>query len=161
MIRTAKLSDAKGIAKVHVETWQKSYAELLPSEFLSRLNIAQKITNWELQIKDEYTNISVYKKDGLIRGFIAGGCCRDEDLKDYSEVYAIYVSPTYQSQGIGKVLMSDFLKSNSKPISLWVLSDNENSIGFYISKGFVADGSTKSFSISGENFEESRYIFEY
>ncbi|WP_339225713.1 hypothetical protein NYE80_30300 [Paenibacillus sp. FSL H7-0357] len=37
IIRESKISDAKGIAKVHVDCWRTTYRNIMPDEFLEKL----------------------------------------------------------------------------------------------------------------------------
>ena len=41
-IRRAKLDDAPGIAKVHVESWRTTYKGIIPNDFLNNLSYEAK-----------------------------------------------------------------------------------------------------------------------
>ena len=88
-IRKATLSDAEGIAKVHVDSWKTTYPGLIPDAII-RANTYQKrveswrskLENWELDRKSRtsqtYVAISDHNfsddiKAGQIIGFIFGG----------------------------------------------------------------------------------------
>jgi hypothetical protein len=49
IVREAKVTDAEGIAKIHVETWQHAYREQLPDAFLDSLSIKEKQKFWEIE----------------------------------------------------------------------------------------------------------------
>lgn len=41
-IRRAKLDDAQGIAKVHVNSWRTTYKDIIPNDFLDNLSVEQR-----------------------------------------------------------------------------------------------------------------------
>ena len=41
IVRDAELRDARGIAEVHVRSWQAAYAGIIPDEELARLSVDQ------------------------------------------------------------------------------------------------------------------------
>ena len=45
-IREAELCDARGIAEVHVRSWQAVYAGIVPDEDLARLSVDQRHEFW-------------------------------------------------------------------------------------------------------------------
>jgi hypothetical protein len=42
IIREAELRDARGIAEVHVRSWQAAYAGIIPDEEFARLSVDQR-----------------------------------------------------------------------------------------------------------------------
>jgi len=42
IIRKAKLDDATGIAKVHVDSWRTTYKGIIPDDFLNNLSYEQR-----------------------------------------------------------------------------------------------------------------------
>jgi hypothetical protein len=53
-IREAELRDARGIAEVHVRSWQPAYAGIVPDEDLARLSVDQRDEFWrQILSKDE------------------------------------------------------------------------------------------------------------
>ena len=45
-IRKADLADTKGIAKVHVDSWRTTYANILPDEYLNSLYYESREQIW-------------------------------------------------------------------------------------------------------------------
>lgn len=156
MIREAHISDATAIARIQVLTWQDAYKDIIPEGFLTQLSVEKKTTSWEGQIRDHETQILVCEQDSEVVGFIAGGACRDEDLGEYKEIYALYVDPNHQRQGIGALLTNAFLSSN--PHSLWVLSENIPAIQFYEKLGLKADSKTKVLNFGVKKVKEMRMV---
>jgi len=156
MIRLANISDAPAIAEIQVITWQDAYKEIIPEGFLSQLSIAKKTMSWAEQIADQSIKTLVYEVNSDVVGFIAGGNCRDNDLNGYEEIYAIYINPTYQKQGVGCALTKSFLSTH--PYSLWVLSENTSAIKFYEKLAFHTDGKTKFLDFGMKKVEEIRLV---
>lgn len=109
-IRKAVLADAKGIAKVHVDSWRSTYANILPDEYLNNLSYEGREKLWE----NNMSQSEVYVAENLageIVGFSMGGRERSEKYKDFTgELYAIYVLKEYQGQGIGKMLVRPIIE---------------------------------------------------
>lgn len=50
IIRRAIISDAPGIAKVHVDSWRTTYKGIIPQSFLDGLSYEQRTKLWENNI---------------------------------------------------------------------------------------------------------------
>ena len=46
IIRDAELRDARGIAEVHVRSWQTAYAGIVPDEDLAQLSVDERGQFW-------------------------------------------------------------------------------------------------------------------
>ena len=148
-IRSALVSDAKGIAEVHVYTWQSAYLGLIPDSFLRDLSVGQKTTNWirNLETPLSKTHTFVAEINGEIVGFIGVGAGRETDISSQGEVFAIYVHPDIQGRGIGTALMQsglqDLIVQGFASATLWVLGRNLNTRNWYISHGWKTSGRSK------------------
>lgn len=163
-IQEAKISDAVGIARVHVKTWQSAYTGLVPDDFLKKLSIQGRAVGWKKQLEkpDKGNRYFVGVINRQIVGWCATGKCRDEDTTlNNGEVYGIYVLPEYNGKGIGSQLMKTALtklkEDGYMTATLWVLSTNEKSKKWYKSKGWKPDGKTKIDHHRGIVLHESRY----
>lgn len=71
LIRPALVTDAEGIAKVRVLTWQDTYRRLMPDSFLQRLDTEKSTKNWAARIrdpeKDSKTIVALF--DGVVVGY--------------------------------------------------------------------------------------------
>lgn len=157
MIRRATQNDASEIAVVHVAAWRRAYGGIVPRTYLESLSIEKRKEMWMRQLDNPCNHIWVSTKDDCVNGFIAAGACRDDDLSRCQEIYAIYVSPNSQRQGLGHSLTEVFLSERCDPCVLWVFERNQNAINFYRSIGFEADGCTKIIELGGESLSEARY----
>jgi len=100
------MSDAKGIAKVHVDSWKTTYRNIIPNEFLEKLSYVQREKLWEHNLSKEGDYVVVAENDdGEIIGFADGGK-RERNQVDHSgDLTSIYLLEEYQGKGIGKQLM--------------------------------------------------------
>lgn len=51
-IRKAVLSDAKGIAKVHVDSWRTTYANIMTEAYLNQLSYEKREEMWNSNISN-------------------------------------------------------------------------------------------------------------
>lgn len=129
-VRKAMLADAKGIAKVHVESWKSTYVKIVPEEYLNGLSYESREQLW----KDNIPNGGVYvaeTTEGKIVGFSSGGKERTGKYPNYAgELYAIYILKEYQKNGLGKLLVKPIIaelqQQNISTMLVLVLGDNSS-----------------------------------
>jgi ribosomal protein S18 acetylase RimI-like enzyme len=135
IIRIAKLSDAQGIAKVHVDCWRTTYKNIIPNEFLDNLSYDQMTDLWIRNMSNEQNYVFVAENDvGQIVGFADGGK-RETNKVDYSgDLTSIYVLQEYQGIGIGRQLVQQLFSKldelGYKNIFVEVLEDNRSRLFF-------------------------------
>ena len=91
IIRDAELRDARGIAEVHVRSWQAAYVGIVPDEDLARLSVDQREQFWtQILSKDERATFVLVNGD-LVVGWSGFGPARDEDCDQalVAELYGI------------------------------------------------------------------------
>jgi len=100
--REAAAADIPQIAKVHVESWQKSFAGLVPSEFLNNMSVEKRISRFERAVaaKTFYKMLVAEDAEKGIVGFADFGLSKEDNSYD-AELYAIYFLPEFQRRGIG------------------------------------------------------------
>lgn len=167
IVRKAKLEDAKGIARVHVETWQSAYKGQIPDSYLDSLSVVHRSERWRdiLSKPEDNATTIVAEVDGRIVGFCSVSHCRDDDMpKDTGELWAIYVDKDYAGKGIGTALHKEglnILKNKSfNKATLWVLDSNDKTRQWYESKGWRVENKTKTDKVEGFEFHEVRYIID-
>jgi L-amino acid N-acyltransferase YncA len=75
-IRLARLEDAPGIAKVHVDSWRTTYKGLIADEFLAALSYERRTQVWTQSLADPQIASFLYvaeTKTGEIVGFVSAG----------------------------------------------------------------------------------------
>lgn len=114
---------------------------------------------WRSCIENDGELFVVEDERSVVIGFLNIGASRDQDLKEATELTAIYLDPQYYGSGYGTKFWKEIEhKITTDSVYLWVLSTNPIGIAFYEKNGFRPDGKTKSFEIDGQEFEELRYI---
>lgn len=137
-IRKANLSDTKGIAKVHVESWKTTYANIVPDEYLNKLTYESREQIWINSIPNGGVYVAE-NNEGEIVGFSSGGKERSGDYDGFDgELYAIYILKEYQGQGIGRALvqpiMDELIGMGLNSMLVLVLRDNASCL-FYEALG--------------------------
>lgn len=110
-IRKTVLDDAKGIAKVHINSWKSTYKGIISDESLNKMNIERGIERWKGRLKnpsEKYRILIVVDDQQQIIGFIDGGQNRREKDKYDAEVYSFYLLEEVQKQKIGSELLRRF-----------------------------------------------------
>lgn len=180
-VRPAALADAERVVRVHVRTWQRAYAGIVPDSVLAALDdqIEQRIRRtrhrWSAPEGSAFSTLVATDADGLI-GFATFGPYRLDGGPDgqvdpaVGEVLAIYVDPDHQGRGAGRALMDAAVArlrdTGVDQVRLWVLEDNAPSRRFYERYGFAADGARHFFRVEQPDGEpvdlpEVRYTLRW
>jgi L-amino acid N-acyltransferase YncA len=136
LIRGGTLEDSIGIAKVHLQTWQKSYRKFFPQEKLDNYSIPKSAKNWKTRIesydRDRIKLLVAEDFQKRIIGFATGGPSGVYEKSGIAgsdcEVYAIYVLNDCQNKGIGTALIKEmiiyFLQIGWKSMIIWTLKES-------------------------------------
>ncbi len=132
--RLATEKDAKKIAELHAQSWQKTYRGSFSDEFLDNHVLENRKAVWQKRFEENenQTTILAEESEELI-GFV---CIFPKNEQFGALIDNLHVSENYHGQGIGKMLMqkaSQWIESNSevKKMHLYVLEKNANAIIFY------------------------------
>ncbi|MCP1495113.1 L-amino acid N-acyltransferase YncA [Peribacillus frigoritolerans] len=158
-IRKAVLTDAKGIAKVHVDSWKTTYANIIPDEYLNNLAYEGREQLWKGNIPNSDVFVAE-NEEGKIVGFSSGGKERSGKYPDYTgELYAIYILKEYQGNGLGKLLVKPIIEElqqkNFFSMIVLVLEDNSFRLFYETLGGEKID--TIEVNISGKKLNELVY----
>jgi ribosomal protein S18 acetylase RimI-like enzyme len=136
-IRRAHKTDAAAIGRVHVETWQATYAGLLPDAMLAGMSDVRQSAYWSRVLADPRESRGVFVADDEDMGVVGFGSCgpvRDppEGLSGreirVGEVYTLYVEPDFQNLGLGRRLLDALFRQlradGCDTAVLWMLADN-------------------------------------
>lgn len=143
IIRPARLSDARGIGIVHLDTWRSTYTPLVPAGFFDLFSYDERERTWRERLSNTQAqqHIFVAEVDDQIVGFASGGPSRTDDVPYTAEVYALYVLEAFQRRRIGVGLVAAlaecFAAEGHTHMIIWVLSDNRIGRGFYEAIGGV------------------------
>lgn len=129
-IREAKQTDAKGIAKVHVDSWRTTYKNIISDDFLQKLSYEQRTNIWIQNLSNESNYVFVAENnEGEIVGFADCGKRLTNQIDHSGDLTSIYILEEYQGQGIGKQLIHQlflqFEKLGFNRVFVEVLADNK------------------------------------
>ncbi len=163
-IRSAAPGDAAGIARVHVESWRSAYKNLIPQDFLDGLDALDRERAWKHWLSGSTggTYISVAANPaGEVLGFASCGPERDQDPEYKGELYAIYLLPEIQRQGVGARLVQAVVRRLRQlgldTMLIWVLEENP-ARNFYAALGGThLPDHRKAITISGATLYETAY----
>jgi ribosomal protein S18 acetylase RimI-like enzyme len=151
--------DAEEMGRLHVRIWQEAYAELMPSDYLSRLDPAERARMWRAVLTDEAarhaggeaepddvatrarTRAARHRTTGAIVGIASAGPARDPEPVRPVELWMINVASSHRGTGVAELLVQATL--GDAPAYLWILSGNDRAQAFYRRLGFTDDGHTK------------------
>lgn len=133
-IRSAKPSDADGLARVHDDSWRFAYRGVLPGAELERMISARGPTWWEEAVKRRVP-ILVLEGAGDVRGYVTYGASRMRNLPYRAEIYELYIQPEYSGMGFGRrmfrTVQQRLARRGHHALIVWCLADNTAGCAFY------------------------------
>lgn len=174
-IRWANVEDARGVALVHVHSWQVAYKGLIDQAVLDAQQVDQRTAAWTQWITCSIADLPtdrgaskahrllVAEEDRRIVGWASFGAGRDEGMHDMGELAGLYVHPEFWSQGVGHALISrvesELRDDQQREAYLWVLQGNDRASLFYERHGWKADGVEKIGDAGGaRELRELRHV---
>jgi len=162
-VREATLEDARGIARVHTDSWQDSYRGILPDQVLGRVDVGQRLASREriLRARSGLHLVAYDVSRGDIVGFCDAGASRG--TPQYAgEVYAIYFAYHAKRYGLGREMFErvrEWMPSRGMhSMIVWVLANNPHARRFYEAMG-GAVGPTKPSTVGGFAVVEQAYLW--
>nr|GGG71959.1 acetyltransferase [Virgibacillus oceani] len=157
IIREATLSDAEGVAKVHVDCWRTTYKDIISDDFLDNLSYEQRTKLWISNISRDDNYIFIVEIEGKIIGFADGGSEKSGKYPDYDgDVTSIYILEEYQGHGIGKKLLTrlfDKFKTLKLGSSIVKVLEENGSCRFYEAMGAELIDSSKFVQIGNDKLK--------
>ena len=136
-IRRAVPRDAPAIGRVYVETWQSSYAGLLPDDLLARMSDVRQSAWWSRALENPGESRGIFVAEDEEMGVVGFGSCGparqipeglDGTEQRVGEVYTLYVEPDFQNQGFGRRLLDAMFRQlradGFDTAILWMLARN-------------------------------------
>lgn len=165
VVREGNKDDAKGVAKVHVDSWRSTYNGIISDQFLNNLSYEKSEKRFRDKVfspnSSEYVFVAENNQKDIV-GFVIGGRNRTEHSNYDGEIYAIYILEEYQKQGIGTKLINamkeQFIKIGINTYVIWVLIDNPSKHFYEKIGGELV--STQTIQLGDEDLEEISYGFE-
>ena len=144
-VRAALPTDSAAIARVQVASWRVAYAGIVPRTYLDQLSEARNAAGWDRVISQSRRPTVVAEDGGTVVGFACGGVpARDTLTGADAELDAIYVHPSRQREGAGRLLAAEVAAGaaadGARTMAVWVLTDNRLARAFYERLGAVICG---------------------
>ena len=162
LIRKAGVADAAAIAKVHVDTWRSSYRGIVPDSVLDGLSYDDREARWRGILSGGGSGFTLVAEDdgGGVVGFAGGGRERSGVPEYAGELYALYVLPDRQRQGVGRLLTAavavELVERGMRSMLVWVLADSPYR-RFYESLGGLLLDKQGLYSSKGVELPEVAY----
>ncbi|MGD6960503.1 N-acetyltransferase family protein [Rossellomorea aquimaris] len=162
-IKRADINDARGIAKVQVDSWKTTYKDIVPDDYLIRMSYESRELKWKDIISNGGVVFAAENSAGEIVGFSSCGPQRDNKYSSFrGELYAIYILKEYQRSGLGKLLLNpiidEFLEQEIFAMTVIVLKDNNSRLFYEVLGAKKID--TIETEISGRRLREFVYGWE-
>ena len=164
IIREATLEDIPEVAKLHVDSWNKTYKGIIEQEHLDNMknNLDKRIE----RMKNEFNlrKMIVVILDNEIVAFSEFTFTNEfsKDLDIDCELCGLYVKNEYLGKGIGSKVFdyvkSIFVENNKMKMGLWCVKENNNAINFYIKKGGT-QVKEKPFTLAGKDYSELAFAY--
>ncbi len=133
-IRTARLGDETGIARVHDAAWRDAYRGVIPGGELERM-IQRRGPAWWRDAITGGTRLIVLDFADKVAGYSSYGRNRMPSLNYSGEIFELYLAPEYQGGGLGRRMFEaarrDLAAHGQTTFVVWALAGNERALGFY------------------------------
>jgi len=107
-IRAATNSDIPEVAKVHVQSWQRSFKGIAPEDYLNSMSVEKRTKVFAERLADpNYRMLVAHDADRGVVGFIDFGTPDFENYGFDARVYSFYLLPEYQRRGLGRRLFEN------------------------------------------------------
>lgn len=167
VVRPAGAADADDLARVRIASWRAAYRGIVPDPVLDGFDPAAEVVTWRRRltaVTDAWVGVAFVVEPPAgprLVGFVTTGPARHAGEAGLGEVWAIYVDPEAQGQGVGRALMDaavrDLTARGFGEVVLWVFEANAPARAFYERLGWTPDGAVKPFAIGGADPLEVRY----
>ncbi|TFC19471.1 GNAT family N-acetyltransferase [Cryobacterium glucosi] len=133
VIRRAGLDDVSAIAVFQTDCWREAYVDLVPAEYLQRVDPAARAIRWKQRIALALRAVWVAHDGPVLRGVVSSAG-DSEPL----ELASLYVDSASRGTGLSQLLLETAVGESSA--FLWVFEDNARAHRFYTKFGFEPDG---------------------
>jgi GNAT superfamily N-acetyltransferase len=149
-VRRAERDDAAVLAEVHADTWLATYVGNVPEE-VAKVRVARaRDRDWTSHIDLRAKlggDVLVLVDGGSVVGFCEFGPTedQDDDPSRVGQVMRVFIRPTHQGRGGGKLLMAEacgrMARQGFASATLWTPEDQWNcrALEFYRRLGWVQE----------------------
>lgn len=158
-VRHARVCDADALARIYIESWQDTYAGLIPNTILSAMSPVRHAARWRAVIGGPGAVLVAETGGHRAIGLASLGLARDRTLGYAGEIYTLYVDPAYLGQGAGRALMAgafDLLREQGLPSCIVWAHARNNACYFYERMGGKRVA-TRTTSLMGQPTPETAF----
>jgi ribosomal protein S18 acetylase RimI-like enzyme len=141
ILRPAEAADGGVIARIQLAAWRATYGHLNPA-MVDGLDLERTTENWARAAVDATHRLRLAEYDGTRVGYAFSGSA-DGEADGVGELDAVYLLPSAQGLGVGRLLVEDALTgladAGYAECVLWVADQNTHARGFYQHLGFRPD----------------------
>jgi ribosomal protein S18 acetylase RimI-like enzyme len=105
-VRQARPSDAAELARIYIESWQDTYAGILPHALLSAMSPKGQAARWQQTMRGPGAVLIAEEAQFGPVGLASLGPARDKGLGLDGEIYTLYVDPAFLGRGTGRALLA-------------------------------------------------------
>jgi len=111
VFREATADDIPNVARVHVESWQKSFAGLLPQDYLDHLSVERRAEVFRKRVSENSYKMIVVEvvEEGII-GFADFGEPVLPGVDFDAQIYSFYFLAEFQRMGFGREMFDRCIK---------------------------------------------------
>ena len=164
IIREATLKDIPEVARLHVNSWNKTYNGIIDQDYLNNIknNIDKRIERMNNEFNLRKMIVAVLNDEIVAFSEFTLTNEFSKDLDIDCELCGLYVKNEYLGKGIGSKVFdyvkSMFIENNKQKMGLWCVKENNNAINFYIRKGGI-QAKEKPFTLVGKDYSELAFIY--
>lgn len=160
------VTDAAGMASVHVRAWQAAYrGGLMPDGYLDGLSLAERTAMWTESLEHPLglrrARLVGVDDAGTVTGFILVGPEGGNDDATDGQLFVINVDPDHWGTGAGPALhdagIAQLRGFGFDKAVLWVHPDNQRARRFYEVRGWQCDDVERREELLGVDVPEVRY----
>jgi len=137
-VRSARPEDAADLARIYIDSWQDTYAGIIPHSMLAAMSHKGHAARWQAAIRKGVAVLVAEDAQAGVIGLTSLGAARDSTLGFDSEIYTLYVDPDFLGRGVGRTLLAggfDLLKGRgARSCLIWAHARN-NACFFYEAMG--------------------------
>ncbi|AVY94188.1 GNAT family N-acetyltransferase [Microvirgula curvata] len=135
-LRAAVAADAAAIARIHTESWQLDYRDILKHAYLDDEAPAERLALWLSRMGGDAPPrvLLAESADGVVLGFVC--VFPDVDSRFGALLDNLHVAPAARGRGIGRRLLAEACRElrtygQSGGMHLWVYAANRSASGFF------------------------------
>lgn len=129
--------DAAALASIHIRSYQATYKNILPDEYLDNLSHAATTSEFISKLAHPKRSLLVARQNGILLGYGYFGPQSISEIPCDGEIVELYIKQEARSQGVGRRLVYAMMKAMAgaglMTYSVWALSLNTSACRFYTS----------------------------